>query len=291
MKIVVYLIFFIVCIFCNEEEDIKIDILKDPIKMKLDMKSRLIPPNPNIGITETEMNQIKERAKNYEVTPATIDDVVIINTSHGTLKLILYPDKAPHHCNNFKKLANSGFYDNTLFHRVVPGFIIQGGDILSRDGNPANDGTGNPGWIINEEFNDIKHTRGVLSMARGGDINSAGSQFFICVADAKHLDNNYSAFGKVIGKEKVLDIITSLPSEAKQVLRNSRQEIPENSLNEEWLEYIYGGKKFFIKIPSVLSKEVYEKEVKEKLKNKHRPHVPIIIRKIRVVDSKELLVE
>lgn len=109
----------------------------------------------------------------------------------------LYPDKAPKTVENFEKLANEGFYDGLIFHRVIPGFMIQGGD-------PKGNGTGGPGYSIHGEFkangfpqNDIKHTRGVLSMARAASPDSAGSQFFIMHADAPHLDGQYAAFGKV----------------------------------------------------------------------------------------------
>ena len=109
----------------------------------------------------------------------------------------LYPDKAPKTVENFEKLANEGFYDCLIFHRVIPGFMIQGGD-------PKGNGTGGPGYSIHGEFkangfpqNDIKHTRGVLSMARAASPDSAGSQFFIMHADAPHLDGQYAAFGKV----------------------------------------------------------------------------------------------
>ena len=108
----------------------------------------------------------------------------------------LYPEIAPNTVNNFIALANSGFYDGVVFHRVIPGFMIQGGD-------PSGNGTGGPGWHIKGEFlqngvnNPIKHTRGVISMARSMNPNSAGSQFFIMVADAPHLDGQYAAFGKI----------------------------------------------------------------------------------------------
>ena len=108
----------------------------------------------------------------------------------------LYPELAPNTVNNFIELANSGFYDGLIFHRVIPGFMIQGGC-------PLGNGTGGPGWNIKGEFaangvnNPIKHTRGVISMARSMNPNSAGSQFFIMVADAPHLDGQYAAFGKI----------------------------------------------------------------------------------------------
>ena len=96
--------------------------------------------------------------------PVSDNDIIIFETTLGTFEAIFYNDVAPNHCLNFKKLANSGFYDGTRFHRVIPNFMIRGGDILSRDGNSSNDGTGNPGWTVDAEFNDIKHTRGVLSI-------------------------------------------------------------------------------------------------------------------------------
>ncbi len=120
----------------------------------------------------------------------------------------LYEDKAPKTVENFEKLANSGFYDGLIFHRVIPGFMIQGGD-------PDGNGTGGPGWTIEGEFaangfdNDIKHTKGVLSMARTMAPNSAGSQFFIMVDDAPHLDGQYAAFGKVTEGVEAADTIVS----------------------------------------------------------------------------------
>ena len=121
----------------------------------------------------------------------------------------LYPEVAPNTVNNFIALANSGFYDGTIFHRVVPGFMIQGGC-------PRGNGTGGPGWTIKGEFsangvkNDLKHTRGVLSMARAMDPNSAGSQFFIMVADAPHLDGQYAAFGKITDGMETADQIVGV---------------------------------------------------------------------------------
>ena len=289
MKKIIYFIFLLSFCFSDEtkKKNIKeINPLEDGIHLRFNMKGSLIPKVPNIVIIQEQIDEIKNKAKNFIVEPVTNNDIVIMNTSHGTLKFILYPDKAPNHCNNFKRLANSGFYDKTLFHRVIPEFIIQGGDILSRDDNFDNDGRGNPGWTIDQEFNDIEHKRGVLSMARGPDVNSAGSQFFICVASAKHLDNKYTAFGKVIDNENVLDIIMSIPSQTRQILISSKERIPENALVEDWLEYTYNGKMFFIKIPKGMVKDKFEIDVKKKLKNKHRPHIPVIIHKVRVVASK-----
>lgn len=126
----------------------------------------------------------------------------------GTIRAELYPDIAPITVENFVKLIKNQFYDGLIFHRVIPGFMIQGGD-------PEGNGMGGPGYGIKGEFlsngfkNDLKHTRGVLSMARAMDPNSAGSQFFIMVADAPHLDGDYAGFGKVIEGMDVVDQIVS----------------------------------------------------------------------------------
>ena len=128
----------------------------------------------------------------------------------GQIKVELYPDKAPNTVNNFIALSNCGFYDGLIFHRVISGFMIQGGD-------PAGVGTGGPGYCIKGEFalngfkgNDIKHERGVISMARAYDPNSAGSQFFIMHANASYLDGQYAAFGKVTEGMDVVDAIASV---------------------------------------------------------------------------------
>ena len=135
--------------------------------------------------------------------------IVTITTNEGTIKIELYPNIAPNTVNNFISLVQKGFYNGTIFHRVIPGFMIQGGD-------PEGTGMGGPGYSIQGEFsdngvkNDLKHTRGVLSMARSMDPNSAGSQFFIMVADAPHLDGQYAAFGKVIEGIEEADRIVSV---------------------------------------------------------------------------------
>ena len=136
--------------------------------------------------------------------------MVVIEMANGKkIKIELYPDIAPISCENFEKLVKSGFYDGLTFHRVIPVFMIQGGC-------PKGNGTGGPGWQIKGEFaangvkNDLKHTRGVLSMARSMMPDSAGSQFFIMHEDAPHLDGNYAAFGKVIEGIEVVDEIASV---------------------------------------------------------------------------------
>lgn len=137
---------------------------------------------------------------------------ILITMEDGkTMEAELYPDTAPKTVENFIKLAKSGFYDGLTFHRVIPGFMIQGGD-------PKGNGTGGPGYSIPGEFssngfkNDLKHTRGVLSMARSMDPNSAGSQFFIMHQNAPHLDGQYAAFGKVTKGMDTVDAIASTPT-------------------------------------------------------------------------------
>jgi peptidyl-prolyl cis-trans isomerase B (cyclophilin B) len=133
------------------------------------------------------------------------NEVAVIKTSEGEIVAELWPDVAPNTVENFKKLARSGFYDGTAFHRIVKGFMIQGGDPLTKD--PAKEsryGTGDPGYKIKAEFNDRSHERGVLSMARSNDPDSAGSQFFICLANVSRLDHQYTTFGKLIKGDDVL---------------------------------------------------------------------------------------
>ncbi len=161
------------------------------------------------GATAPETEPPKETEVKQNVPdPNASHPIVTIEMENGkTIKLELYPEVAPNTVNNFISLVEQGFYDGTGFHRVIPGFMIQGGD-------PDGNGTGGPGYAIAGEFtsngfqNDLKHTTGVLSMARAQDPNSAGSQFFIMVADAPSLDAQYASFGKVIeGMETAEEIV------------------------------------------------------------------------------------
>ncbi len=156
----------------------------------------------------------------------------VIETVHGTIKLEFFDDLAPGHVKNFKDLAGKGFYDGTTFHRVVPGFMIQGGDPNSKTGNRSSHGSGGPGYTIDAEFNDTKHDRGVLSMARSGEPNSAGSQFFICVKDAFFLDGQYTAFGRVIEGMDVADKIVNEPRDSNDNPKE-KMEIKSISFTEE----------------------------------------------------------
>ncbi|HEX6738964.1 MAG TPA: peptidylprolyl isomerase [Vicinamibacteria bacterium] len=140
----------------------------------------------------------------------------VIETKFGNIELEFLPDKAPGHVKNFLDLARQGFYDHSTFHRVIPGFMIQGGDPNTKDpkGSRARHGTGGPGYNIKAEFNDTAHQRGVVSMARSSAPDSAGSQFFICVKDSLFLDRQYTAFGRVVGGMEVADKIVNQPRDA-----------------------------------------------------------------------------
>ena len=150
---------------------------------------------------------------------------VIIQTEYGDIELKFFPMLAPKHVKNFIKLAKDGFYNDTLFHRIIPGFMIQGGDPNTKTMETRSYGTGGPGYSIDAEFSQKKHTRGILSMARSQNPNSAGSQFFIVVKDSHFLNGQYTVFGEVTKGMEVVDEIVNLP-------RNSR-DLPDNRV---WME-------------------------------------------------------
>lgn len=140
----------------------------------------------------------------------------LIKTKLGEIEIKLFPDKAPKHVENFIKLAKSGFYNGTIFHRVIPGFMIQGGDPNTKDLNKKElYGMGGPGHSVKAEFNDVPHKRGIVSMARSNDPDSAGSQFFIVVEDSPFLDGKYTAFGQVVKGLGVADKIVNQPRDAR----------------------------------------------------------------------------
>lgn len=139
---------------------------------------------------------------------------VDIETNFGRIMFRLLPDVAPETVRNFEKLAKSGFYDGTLFHRVIPGFMIQAGDPNTKRPEKSKWGTGGPGYTIKAEFNSKSHLRGVVSMARAMDPDSAGSQFFIVTTDSTFLDHQYTAFGEVVEGIDVADKIVNLPRDS-----------------------------------------------------------------------------
>lgn len=147
-------------------------------------------------------------------TQATIK-VGIKGEPLGEIVLGFYPEVAPNHVNNFIKLAKEKFYDGCTFHRVIPGFMIQGGDPNSKNLDRSQHGMGGPGHRVNAEFNSKPHKRGVVSMARSNDPNSAGSQFFICVADSNFLDWKYTAFAEVISGMEVADSIVNVKRDGR----------------------------------------------------------------------------
>ncbi len=142
-----------------------------------------------------------------------MSEVAIIQTSEGEMVVEFWPEVAPKTVENFKRLAQEGFYDGTCFHRVIRDFMVQGGDPLTKD--PSQEGcwgTGGPGYQVKAEFNDRHHDRGVLSMARSQEPDSAGSQFFICHGNSRFLDRQYTAFGKLIKGDDVLEKIATTPT-------------------------------------------------------------------------------
>ena len=185
MKKFLSVLFLCILLFCTGCESSK-------------TKEELIGIDFNINGNETSLD-------NYD----TENPVVAMEISgYGAIVMELYPDIAPNTVNNFISLIKNGFYDNNSFHRLVPGFVLQGGD-------PKGDGTGGPGYTIKGEFtnnrftNTLKHTKGIVSMARSSENDSAGSQFFIMLDTATNLDNNYAAFGKVIDGMDLIDKIAS----------------------------------------------------------------------------------
>ena len=141
-------------------------------------------------------------------------EFVVIETSFGNIEFEFFEDKAPGHVKNFKDLAKDEFYNGTIFHRVIPGFMVQGGDPNTKSNDRSTHGTGGPGHTIKAEFNDKLHDRGIVSMARSQDPDSAGSQFFVVVRDSSFLDGQYTAFGRVTSGMDVADKIVNSPRDS-----------------------------------------------------------------------------
>jgi peptidyl-prolyl cis-trans isomerase B (cyclophilin B) len=182
-----------------------------------------------------------EEKKEEKTAMSTSNEVAVIKTNEGEMVVQFWTDAAPNTVENFKKLARRGFYDGTIFHRIVKGFMIQGGDPNSKD--PAKEstyGAGDPGYKIKAEFNNHSHDRGVISMARGPDPDSAGSQFFISLAPVRRLDGQYTTFGKLIKGVDVLAKIGDTPVErnaqgemsrpTKRIVIESVKIVPANSV-------------------------------------------------------------
>ena len=257
---------------------------KKGLQFNANLKGNLIPKEPT-DLSPVEIDLIKSKAKDFIPNPVTENDIIIMETNFGIMEFVFYNEEAPNHSYNFKKLANSGFYDETIFHRIIPGFMAQGGDVLTRDSNKENDGRGNPGWTVDQEFNNISHEKGVLSMARSQDVNSAGSQFFICFDNASHLNNKYTVFGKLINGYEVLDQIENLKSEASYIIDKSISKLPDDS-EDDFLEFNYKNNKRYIKIPLNENKNKFRIDINNSLKNVHRTKRSVKIIKVRVESRK-----
>ena len=177
-----------------------------------------------LGVLMMSATLFAAEEKKEEKTSLSIsNEVAVIKTSEGDMVVQFWADAAPNTIENFKKLARQGFYNGTVFHRIVKGFMIQGGDPNSKD--PAKEdryGEGGPGYKIKAEFNDHSHERGVISMAREPDPDSAGSQFFICLAPVTRLDHQYTTFGKLIKGDDVLAKIGDIPVTRSSMGENSK---------------------------------------------------------------------
>ena len=168
-----------------------------------------------IGMTISGYAEMKEKKFTPEEIKKMAETKAVIETKFGTIELKFFPEVAPNHVNNFIELAKKGFYDGTTFHRVIPGFMIQGGDPNSKDPDKSKHGMGGPGYTVKAEFNDKPHKKGTLSMARAANPDSAGSQFFICVGDAPFLNKQYTVFGEVVSGMEVADKIVSQPRDPR----------------------------------------------------------------------------
>ena len=159
--------------------------------------------------------EIKEKKFTKGEIKKMAETSAVIETKFGNIELKFFPDVAPNHVNNFIELAKKGFYDGTTFHRVIPGFMIQGGDPNSKSPDKSTHGMGGPGYTVKAEFNAMPHKRGTLSIARSASPDSAGSQFFVCVAAAPFLDKQYTVFGEVVSGIEVVDKIVGQPRDSK----------------------------------------------------------------------------
>jgi len=172
------------------------------------------PESTPAPVTQTQSATPKEPAM-AETT--TTDKVAEMKTSKGTIVIRFFPDVAPNHVKNFLELSKSGFYNGVKFHRVIPGFMIQGGDPNTKNADQSLWGTGGSGKNLKAEFNPVHHRRGILSMARSGHPDSASSQFFIVVGDSGFLDNQYTVFGEVVSGMDVADQIVNAPKNSRDV--------------------------------------------------------------------------
>ena len=285
-----YLILYVFCLLLANDNSPPIIDFEKGFNLKSMLPNEMLFNTSQRPLSEPEIDKIRQKALNFNPKPISDSDIIIFKTSFGDFEARFFSDKAPKHCLNFKKLANSGFYDGTKFHRVIPNFMIQGGDILSRDGDSSNDGTGGPGWTVDAEFSDTKHVRGTLSMARSRDVNSAGSQFFICVSPQPHLDGQYTVFGEILNLDNsrvnaILNHIANAITESKYAIDMSVYIIPEGEDPSNWvlLKNPRNGKTMYSKVPEGQKKVAYQREMMSKLRS-NNPIVPIVIKEVRVIN-------
>ncbi|MDM8523807.1 peptidylprolyl isomerase [Desulfococcaceae bacterium HSG8] len=168
-----------------------------------------------VSVTSVSSEEVRHKTFSGQEIKAMKDATAVISTKFGDITLKFFPEVAPNHVSNFIELAKKGSYDGTTFHRVIPKFMIQGGDPNSKNPDKSKHGMGGPGYSLKAEFSDKPHKRGILSMARSAHPDSAGSQFFICVADARYLDKKYTVFGEVSKGMEVADKIVSQSKDGK----------------------------------------------------------------------------
>lgn len=188
-----------------------------------------ITPTTDPGTPGQSKDKAAERPMTTDVTrePTEGEEVAVMETNHGRIVLMFFPDVAPKHVKSFKDLAAKGFYDGVQFHRAIPGFMIQGGDPNTKDeSRRAEWGTGGPGYNLPAEFNQIKHVRGILSAARSGHPDSAGSQFFIVHDTASSLDGKYTVYGRVVSGIETVDKIVNLKTDLSE--GTGGKVLPEN---------------------------------------------------------------
>jgi len=275
-------------VIINEEETIPRIEFGNFNLPNMDLSFENLVPEKGEGLLTLlpfQIEEIKLQSKNYIPDPITPNDLIIISTNLGTIKFKFYNNDAPINSLNFKKLANSKFYDMTLIHNIIPRYIIQGGDILSRNEDPDDDGTGSPGWTIKSELNNQKHVRGTLSMIRGKDQDSAGSQFFISLSENNNLDGKYTIFAYLISGDSILSRISNIASENKQAKMLCVLEIPQSESIENWVELNdpITGNILFSKVPVNQKKNNYKDALQKKLNSMYRPGVPVIIDSIRII--------
>jgi peptidyl-prolyl cis-trans isomerase B (cyclophilin B) len=213
-----------------------VDQLENPKESAEGSSASVSLGTPKADPVETEAQQGGQKAGQTSAPgatePAKGEEVAVLETSKGRVILKFFPKEAPATVENFKKLTKKGFYDGTKFHRAVPGFMIQGGDPNTKTGQ-GQPGTGDPGYKIKAEFNPIKHKRGILSMARSNDPDSAGSQFFIMVDEAPFLDGSYTAFGQVVSGMDAVDKIVNLPTSG-EMIQDMDQATIKSAKIEKW---------------------------------------------------------